>query len=96
MLTEVMRDCSLARPPVDTGFCETDHHAQISRDAGADILGGRLVVLTAVIRSGKPVPSSIRQAQLRQFRKYPSPFSSSALNKLQRSRPGAGRVLPMS
>ncbi len=28
MLTEVMRHYSLARPPIDAGFFETEHHAQ--------------------------------------------------------------------
>jgi hypothetical protein len=31
MLTEVMRFYGLARPPVDAGFFETEHHAQVSR-----------------------------------------------------------------
>ena len=32
MLTEVMRHYGLARPPVDAGFFETEHHAQVSHD----------------------------------------------------------------
>ena len=53
MLTEVMRFYDLARPPVDAGFFETEHHAQVSRDIRAAIVGGRLIALTAVIGSGK-------------------------------------------
>lgn len=30
MLTEVMQHYDLARPPVDAGFFETEHHAQVS------------------------------------------------------------------
>jgi hypothetical protein len=41
MLTEVMRFYDLARPPVDVGFFETEHHAQVSRDIQAAIMGGR-------------------------------------------------------
>ncbi len=40
MLTEVMRFYGLTRPPVDAGFFETEHHAQVSRDIRAAILGG--------------------------------------------------------
>lgn len=29
MLTEVMRFYGLARPPIDAGFFETEHHAQV-------------------------------------------------------------------
>jgi len=47
MLTEVMRYYGLVRPPIDAGFYETDHHAQVLRDVRAAILGGRLVALTA-------------------------------------------------
>ena len=43
MLTEVMRHYGLARPPVDAGFFETEHHAQVSRDIRNAILGGRLI-----------------------------------------------------
>ena len=57
MLTEVMRFYGLARPPVDAGFFETEHHAQVSRDIRAAILSGRLIALTAVIGSGKTVLS---------------------------------------
>jgi hypothetical protein len=32
MLTEVMRHYRLVRPPVDVGFFETEHHAQVARD----------------------------------------------------------------
>lgn len=53
MLTEVMRQYRLARPPVDVGFFETEHHAQVARDLRAAIHGGRLIALTAVIGSGK-------------------------------------------
>jgi hypothetical protein len=41
MLTEVMRYYGLARPPIDAGFYETDHHAQVLRDVRAAILGDR-------------------------------------------------------
>jgi type II secretory pathway predicted ATPase ExeA len=44
MLTEVMRYYGLARPPVDAGFFETEHHAQVSRDIRAAIMGGRVIV----------------------------------------------------
>lgn len=55
MLTEVMRHYSLAREPIDVGFFETEHHAQVLRDIRAAILSGRLIALTAVIGSGKTV-----------------------------------------
>lgn len=57
MLTEVMQHYGLARPPVDAGFFETEHHAQVSRDIQAAITGGRLIALTAVIGSGKTILS---------------------------------------
>ena len=57
MLTEVMRFYGLARPPIDAGFFETEHHAQVSRDIRAAIVGGRLIALTAVIGSGKTILS---------------------------------------
>jgi len=66
MLTEVMRHYSLARPPVDAGFFETEHHAQVSRDIRAAILGGRLIALTAVIGSGKTILSRRLRADLEQ------------------------------
>ena len=55
MLTEVMRHYSLARQPIDVGFFETEHHAQVLRDIRAAILSGRLIALTAVIGSGKTI-----------------------------------------
>jgi type II secretory pathway predicted ATPase ExeA len=55
MLTEVTRYYGLARPPIDAGFFETEHHAQVSRDIRAAIMGGRLIALTAVIGSGKTI-----------------------------------------
>ena len=64
MLTEVMRYYRLARPPIDAGFYETDHHAQVLRDVRAAILGGRLVALTAVIGSGKTILSRRLRAEL--------------------------------
>ena len=64
MLTEVMRFYGLARPPVDAGFYETEHHAQVSRDIRAAIMGGRLIALTAVIGSGKTVLSRRLRADL--------------------------------
>jgi type II secretory pathway predicted ATPase ExeA len=64
MLTEVMRYYGLARPPIDVGFYETDHHAQVLRDVRAAILGGRLVALTAVIGSGKTVLSRRLRSEL--------------------------------
>jgi type II secretory pathway predicted ATPase ExeA len=64
MLTEVMRFYGLARPPVDAGFFETEHHAQVSRDIRAAIVGGRLIALTAVIGSGKTVLSRRLRAEL--------------------------------
>ena len=57
MLTEVMRHYRLAQPPVDVGFFETEHHAQVARDLRAAIQGGRLIALTAVIGSGKTMLS---------------------------------------
>ncbi len=57
MLTEVMRFYSLARPPIDAGFFETEHQAQVSRDIRAAIVGGRLIALTAIIGSGKTILS---------------------------------------
>ena len=55
MQTEVMRYYGLARPPVDLGFFETEHHAQLTHDLKTAINGGRLVALTATIGSGKTV-----------------------------------------
>lgn len=53
MLTEVMRHYRLARPPIDVGYFETDHHKQMVADLRAAITGGRLIALTATIGSGK-------------------------------------------
>ncbi|MBE7213305.1 MAG: AAA family ATPase, partial [Gluconacetobacter diazotrophicus] len=64
MLTEVMRYYRLVRPPVEVGFFDTEHHAQVSRDIRAAILGGRLVAVTAVIGSGKTVLSRRLRAEL--------------------------------
>ena len=64
MLTEVMRFYGLARPSVDAGFFETEHHAQVSRDIRAAIMGGRLIALTAIIGSGKTVLSRRLRADL--------------------------------
>lgn len=64
MLTEVMRYYGIARPPIDTGFFETEHHAQVSRDIRAAILGGRMVALTAVIGSGKTILSRRLRTEL--------------------------------
>ncbi len=64
MLTEVMRHYSLLRPPVDAGFFETEHHAQVSRDIRTAIIGGRMIALTAVIGSGKTVLSRRLRADL--------------------------------
>jgi type II secretory pathway predicted ATPase ExeA len=64
MLTEVMRYYDLTRPPIDAGFYETDHHAQVLRDVRAALLGGRLVALTAVIGSGKTILSRRLRAEL--------------------------------
>jgi type II secretory pathway predicted ATPase ExeA len=55
MLTEVMRHYSLAREPIDVGFFETEHHAQVLRDIRAAIMTGRLIAMTAVIGSGKTI-----------------------------------------
>jgi len=46
MQTEVMRYYGLARPPVDLGFFETEHHAQLTHDLKTAITGGRLIALT--------------------------------------------------
>ena len=64
MLTEVMRYYGLARPPIDAGFFETEHHAQVLRDVRAAILSGRLIALTAVIGSGKTILSRRLRAEL--------------------------------
>jgi type II secretory pathway predicted ATPase ExeA len=64
MLTEVMRFYGLVRPLVDPGFFETEHHAQVSRDIRAAIMGGRPIALTAVIGSGKTVLSRRLRAEL--------------------------------
>lgn len=64
MLTEVMRHYGLTRPPVDAGFFETEHHAQVSRDIRAAITGGRMLALTAVIGSGKTILSRRLRADL--------------------------------
>ena len=55
MQTEVMRYYGLARPPVDLGFFETEHHTQLAHDLKTAISGGRLIALTATIGSGKTV-----------------------------------------
>jgi len=55
MLTEVMRFYGLTRPPIEAGFFETEHHAQVSRDIRAAIMGGRLIALTSIIGSGKTI-----------------------------------------
>jgi len=57
MLSEVMRFYGLARPPIDAGFFETEHYAQVSRDIRAAIVGGPLIALTAVTGSGKTILS---------------------------------------
>lgn len=57
MQTEVMRHYGLARPPVDVGFFETEHHAQLAHDLKATITGGCLIALTAIIGSGKTILS---------------------------------------
>ena len=54
MLTEVMRHYGLARPPVDAGFFETEHHAQVARDIQAAIMGGGLIALTASSAPARP------------------------------------------
>jgi type II secretory pathway predicted ATPase ExeA len=64
MLTEVMQYYGLARPPVEVGFFETEHHAQVSRDIRAAIMGGRLIALTAVMGSGKSILSRRLRAEL--------------------------------
>src|ERR1019366_4244918 len=64
MLTEVMRHYSLAREPIDVGFFETEHHAQVLRDIRAAIMSGRLIALTAVIGSGKTMLSRRLRADL--------------------------------
>jgi hypothetical protein len=62
MLTEVMRYYGLARPPIDAGFFETEHHGQVSRDIRAAILGGRMVALTAVrLWQDDPVAAAARR-----------------------------------
>jgi type II secretory pathway predicted ATPase ExeA len=69
MLTEVMQHYGLARPPIDAGFFETEHHAQVSRDIQAAITQGRLIALTAIIGSGKTILSRRLRAQLDQENK---------------------------
>jgi type II secretory pathway predicted ATPase ExeA len=69
MLTEVMQHYGLARPPIDAGFFETEHHAQVSRDIQAAITRGGLIALTAIIGSGKTVLSRRLRAELEQENK---------------------------
>ncbi|MBV8591539.1 MAG: ExeA family protein [Acetobacteraceae bacterium] len=64
MLTEVMRFYGLARPPIDVGFFETEHHAQVSRDIRAAIIGGRLIAVTSIIGTGKTILSRRLRAEL--------------------------------
>lgn len=64
MLTEVMRHYGLARPPVDVGFFETEHHVQVSHDIRAAIMGGRLIAVTAIIGAGKTILSRRLRADL--------------------------------
>src|ERR1019366_1665610 len=78
MLTEVMRHYSLVRPPVDAGFFETEHHAQVSRDIRAAIMGGRLIALTAVIGSGKTILSRRLRADLEQEGRRPGHYPEDA------------------
>ncbi len=51
MQTEVMRCYGLARPPVNLGFFETEHHAHLTLDLKTAITGGRLIALAATIGS---------------------------------------------
>jgi type II secretory pathway predicted ATPase ExeA len=67
MLTEVMQHYGLARPPIDAGFFESEHHAQVSRDIQAAITQGRLIALTAIIGSGKTILSRRLRAQLEEI-----------------------------
>jgi type II secretory pathway predicted ATPase ExeA len=69
MLTEVMQHYGLARPPIDAGFFETEHHAQVSRDIQAAITRGGLIALTAIIGSGKTILSRRLRAALEQENK---------------------------
>src|SRR3954451_22165307 len=69
MLTEVMQHYGLARPPIDAGFFETEHHAQVSRAIRAAITQGRLIALTAIIGSGKTILSRRLRAELEQENK---------------------------
>jgi type II secretory pathway predicted ATPase ExeA len=69
MLTEVMQHYGLASPPIDAGFFETEHHAQVSRDIQAAIMRGRLIALTAIIGSGKTILSQRLRAELEQENK---------------------------
>ena len=64
MLTEVMQHYGLARPPVDAGFFETEHHAQVARDIQAAITRGGLIALTAIIGAGKTVLARRLRAEL--------------------------------
>ena len=67
MLADADRGHAVLRPgapPVDAGFFETEHHAQVSRDIRAAIMGGRLIALTAVIGSGKTILSRRLRADL--------------------------------
>ena len=64
MLTEVMHFYGLTRPPIDAGFFETEHHAQVSRDIRAAVMGGRLIALTSIIGSGKTILARRLRADL--------------------------------
>jgi len=86
MLTEVMRYYHLARPPVDAGFYETEHHAQVSRDIRAAIMGGRLIALTAVIGSGKTILSRRLRADLEREGRVIVSRSLSVESRSRRSR----------
>ncbi|MGY2736959.1 hypothetical protein [Sphingomonas sp. UYP23] len=81
MQTEVMRYYGLARPPVDLGFFETEHHAQLTHDLKTAITGGRLIALTATIGSGKTVLT----------RRLHGTGARRARDRLARAQPGEGK-----
>jgi len=54
----------LVRPPINAGFFETEHHAQVAGDIQAAIARGGLIALTAIIGAGKTVLARRLRAEL--------------------------------
>jgi AbrB family looped-hinge helix DNA binding protein len=64
LVRQLVAEACLTRPPIDAGFFETEHHAQVARDLQAAITRGGLIALTAVIGSGKTILARRLRAEL--------------------------------